>query len=82
MVGGHWDARNHIKHYPIELNSYELPQVLLDIFIDNEYFNEMAETFYNCNELYNIEGYVYTDLNCSSYVRNIYVVLKYLNFIK
>ena len=52
MVGGHWDARNRIKELDIELNAYELPQVLLDIFIDNEYFNEMAETFYNCNELY------------------------------
>tara|TARA_B100000809_G_scaffold263381_1_gene316479 strand:+ start:2220 stop:3125 length:906 start_codon:yes stop_codon:yes gene_type:complete len=53
MVGNHFDARNRIKELKdLSVNAYELPQVLLDIFIDNEYFNEMAETFYNCNKLY------------------------------
>jgi len=53
MVGGQFDARNRIKELKdLSVNAYELPQVLLDIFIDNEYFNEMAETFYNCNKLY------------------------------
>ena len=53
MVGNHFDARNRIQELQeVGVNGYELPQVLLDIFIDNEYFNEMAETFYGCNKLY------------------------------
>ena len=53
MVGGHFDARNKIEELKnLSVNAYELPKVLLDIFIDNDYFNEMAETFYNCNKLY------------------------------
>ena len=53
MVGGHFDPKNKIEEIKkLHVNAYELSKVLLDIFIDNDYFNEMAETFYNCNKLY------------------------------
>ena len=52
MVGPHWDRRMGLNLDGTKVNAYELPQVILDALLDNQYFNEMAETFYNCRNLY------------------------------
>ena len=52
MVGPHWDHRMGLDLEGTKVNANELPQVILEALIDNEYFNEMAETFYNCRNMY------------------------------
>ena len=52
MVGPHWDRRMGLNLDGTKVNAYELPQVILDALLDNQYFNEMAETFYNCRKIY------------------------------
>ena len=57
QVGAHWDPRmEHILNRntddEVKLNTEEMPQVVLDMLVDNEYFNHMAETFYNCRNMY------------------------------
>lgn len=52
QVGPHWDSRMGLDLDGTKVNANELPQVILDALIDNEYFNEMAETFYNCRNMY------------------------------
>ena len=52
QVGPHWDSRMGLDLDGTKVNSNELPQVILEALIDNEYFNEMAETFYNCRNMY------------------------------
>ncbi len=52
QVGPHWDRRMGLDLDGTKVNANELPQVILDALIDNEYFNEMAETFYNCRNMY------------------------------
>ena len=57
QVGAHWDPRmEHIFNKntddEVKVNTEEMPKVVLDMLIDNEYFNQMAETFYNCRNMY------------------------------
>lgn len=57
MVGPHWDKRmelvlNKDTDMMVKVNNSEINQIALDMLVDNEYFNEMAETFYDCRNMY------------------------------